>query len=269
MSPVDTDLAARVLALEGGCNFRDFGGYRTQDGYHVRRGLLFRSGVMAHFTAADAHKVRALGIRSIIDLRREKEREKEPTRWTDAGVEVVFRDHPQDAAALKWITMDAEQTAATAKDALIALYRTMPEWLATRMRDLFERLAGIDAPLLLHCSAGKDRTGFGAALVLEALGVPRETVLQDYALTNTAVDLEAFVLRHHDAGMGLTDAEHPLLSVLPDARAAMLAADPDYLLATLARIDQEFGGVTAYVQNQLGIDDDALQQLRARLLVKP
>ena len=257
----------RVLPLEGGCNFRDFGGYQTQDGRTVRRGLLFRSGVLAHLTDADQQAVQRLGIHTIIDMRREKERVKEPTRWPSASVRIVHHDHAMDAASLNWIVLNQTQSVETAREALISLYQTMPEWLATRLHDLFAALAAGELPLLLHCSAGKDRTGFGSALILEALGVPRATVLADYVLTNQAVDLEAFVLRHHEAGMGLTDAEHPLLSVPPEARKAMLAADPAYLVAALERVDQQHGSASGYISRTLGLGDAVITQLRERLLL--
>lgn len=256
----------RILSLEGGCNFRDFGGYPTADGQQVRRGRLFRSGVLAHLNDADGDIVRGLGIRTIIDMRREQERVREPTRWHGAEVRVRHQDHALDAASLNWIVRGQSQTVDTARDALIGLYRSMPQWLATRLQDLFASLVDDEVPLLLHCSAGKDRTGFGAALVLEVLGVSRETVLRDYALTNEAVDLEAFVLRHHASNMGLADEEHPLLAVPPEARHAMLAADPDYLLAALECVDHTHGSVLAYVRDALGVGGAGIEKLRANLL---
>ena len=262
----DSPLSERLIALQEGCNFRDFGGYATTDDRRVRSGRLFRCGVLAHLTAADWQRVGPLGIRRVIDLRRDQEREREPTRWPFAETSTLFRDHELDHAASNASIRKNGATAATARASMIALYRSMPRWLADRMRDLLTSLSEAQTPLLMHCSAGKDRTGFGAALVLETLGVPREQVLQDYALTNQAVDLEAFVLRHHESGMGLTDAEHPLLSIPRASRDALLAADVDYLLAALERIEQEFGSVLGYVSTQLGLDERAIERLRSNLL---
>lgn len=268
MNDISTPPAAprRVLDLQEGCNFRDLGGYRAQDGRHLRWGRVFRSGVMAHFSASDQAAVRALGIRTVIDLRRTEERRKEPSRWIGPDVRLFESDHPMDSAALSWISQGTPQTLERAREALIGVYHRMPDWLAPRLRDLFLCLAAGDVPLLFNCSAGKDRTGFAAALVLETAGVPRDVVLQDYALTNEAVDLGAFVLRHHAAGLGLTDEAHPLLSVPLPARAAMLTADPDYLNAALDRVDREHGSVIGYLRGALGLDDRAIQAIRDRLL---
>lgn len=264
---IDASASQRILPLEGGCNFRDFGGYRTEDGRSVRWGRLYRSGVLAHLSEADSEAVRRLGIRSIIDMRREQERVREPTRWHGPDVRMRFQDHALDAASLNWIVHGQTQTVNSARDALIGLYRSMPAWLVTRLQDLFTSLADDEVPLLLHCSAGKDRTGFGAALVLEVLGVPRDTVLRDYALTNEAVDLEAFVLKHHNSGMGLADEAHPLLAVPHEARGAMLAADPDYLLAALECVDRDHGTAVGYVSRTLGLGDQLVEKLRERLLL--
>lgn len=255
----------RVLSLEGGCNFRDLGGYRTTDGRQVRWGQVFRSGMMAHFTPGDAATVQGLGIRVVVDLRRAEERSKEPTRWPFSDVRVLHEDHPLDTTTLGGLIDGQQHTLESARARIVGLYRNMPAWLDSRMRTLFANLDGVDAPLLFHCSAGKDRTGFAAALLLEILGVPRETILEDYVLTNTAVDLQAFLVEHHAAG-GLTDDRHPLMSMAPDVRRMMVAADADYLEAALDVLRREHGSAVGYVSRTLGLGDAAIERLRRRLL---
>lgn len=260
-----TDLP-RVVALEGGCNFRDLGGYRTVDGRVVRHGRLFRSGVMAYFTAVDCRRVAELGIRTICDLRRAGERTNEPTGWAGESVRVLCYDDLRDRSAVSALAAPGTADPEGMRAAMLALYRGMPGWLKPRLASLFAALAAGEVPLLFHCSAGKDRTGLAAALLLELLGVPRETVLADYTFTNRAVDLERFVTEHRQAALGLADVDHPLLHVPAPARRALLKADADYLAAALAAIESEAGSVGAWLEAEVGVDAPTRERLRAMLL---
>lgn len=257
----------RLLSFEGGCNFRDMGGYVTADGAMLRWRRLFRSGLMTHFTTADTEAVSTLGIRCIVDLRRVDERRREPTRWADGTVRRISADDGGDATSLGRLRDGGGLDAATARQAMIALYQRMPEWLAPRLRALFVCLVDDDLPLLFNCAAGKDRTGVAAALLLDVLGVPRQTILEDYLLTNEAVDLEGFLHRHRAAALGVAGSRHPLLDIGVEVRRPMLAADVDYLDAALQRIDSEHGSARAYVRDRLGIDNAMLARLRASLLM--
>lgn len=264
--PDSATTPTRLLPFEGGCNFRDLGGYVTTDGARLRWRRLFRSGIMTHFTAADAEAAAALGIRCIVDLRRADERRNEPTRWAEGVVAMVSEDDAADSASLGKLRDGARLDPEAARQAMILLYQRMPAWLAPRLRALFTRLADDELPLLFNCAAGKDRTGFAAALLLDVLGVPRETVLADYLLTNEAVDLDGFLQQHRAAALGLAGARHPLLGIDTEVRRPMLAADADYLDAALSRIGAEHGSTAAYVRDVLGIEADRLARLRASLL---
>lgn len=256
----------RLLPFEGGCNFRDLGGYVTRDGAMLRWRHVFRSGLMTHFTDDDVRVAGAIGIRCIVDLRRADERRNEPTRWPDAGVRVVGFDDAQDSILLGNLAQAGTLDVAAAREAMIALYRRMPVQLVPRLRMLFAQLAAGEVPLLFNCAAGKDRTGFAAALLLEVLGVPRETVLADYLLTNETADLEGFLSRHRAAALGVSGVSHPLLDVPPEVRRPMLAADADYLDAALSYIDAGHGSTTAYVREVLGLGDEGMARLRGALL---
>jgi protein-tyrosine phosphatase len=261
-----TNILPRVLPFEGGCNFRDLGGYRTDDGRQIRPGVLYRSGVMSYFSPADEPHLSKLGLRIICDLRRADERDKEPTRWPSEHTQILFWDeepHIDSQSELSWNdSVDGEH----ARTVITSLYRAMPGWLNTRLRGIFEQLAGGNVPLLFHCAAGKDRTGLSAALILHTLGVPRETIIADYEFTNRAVDLGAFMLKHHRAALGLTDGDHPLQTMDPGVRDVLMLADPAYLVAALDQAEQDFGSVDNYIREMLGVDDAMKRDIRGALL---
>ena len=152
------------------------------------------------------------------------------------------------------------------RDAMVALYGNMTDRFTPHFKDMFARLVEGKAPLAFNCSAGKDRTGIAAALVLLALGVPRETVLEDYALSDTVVDYEA---AYKTAPPNLKPQEGPyaFLAQLPkDVRAPLLKSDPAYLSAALQKIETEFGSIEAYLDQKLGVSQADLEKLRSLYL---
>lgn len=260
-------MKTRVLPLPSACNFRDFGGYQARDGARIRWGRLYRSGAMSQLEAQDLGAVRALGIRAVIDLRRADERAAAPN--PSLGTDVLERSwtEPDDASPLGGRSMDAPLDRDAARAAMLRVYAAMPVRLQTRLRGVFAGLqAAAGAPLVLHCMVGKDRTGLAAALVLTALGVSREQVLEDYLLTNTAVDLAARVADRGASGLCLSSSNAYLKRLPPDALAMVLAADPDYLLASFRVIESDHGGVDAYLSAALGVDAARRGALAAALL---
>jgi protein-tyrosine phosphatase len=149
---------------------------------------------------------------------------------------------------------------------MMRLYRALPEHLAVAYAGLFARLAAGDLPLVFACAAGKDRTGLAAALVLTALGVPRELVIEDFRLTETAVDLERVLLQRPDRGLGLDADRAGLAAVSRETRAPLLAADPEYLVTALAQIESAYGSVAEYLRARLGVDAASLAAIRSHLL---
>jgi len=200
--PVGTSLEAfpvqiptRYLRLEGGCNFRDAGGHATADGRTVRWGCVYRAGVLSYFTPADAERLSGLGVRAICDLRRAEEREREPTRWPVPDVATLTWDDGEDAPAVTRRFAPREPDAEGMRDAMLNLYRALPRWMAPRVRGLFECVAYDRMPVVVHCSAGKDRTGFAVAMLHAALGVSADAVMQDYLYTNEVGNFEEFARR--------------------------------------------------------------------------
>ncbi|MCK9468918.1 MAG: tyrosine-protein phosphatase [Porticoccaceae bacterium] len=257
------DLSTRLVPLEGGCNFRDLGGYTTVDQRRIKPGKLYRSGVMSYFTAADKATLHALGVRTICDLRREDERSAEPTAWP-VEVNLVAWDEEVPRGELSWLdSNDAEH----AREVMKQTYRTMPDWLHNRLVGLFELLANNEVPLVFHCAAGKDRTGLSAALILHCLGVPRETIYRDYELTNHAVDLDAFLRHHGKARLGLSNNRNTLTTMDTARRQAILNADLAYLMAGLEQIEQDHDTLDNYLRDVLGVSDATQAEIRHNLLI--
>ena len=176
----------RVIALEGATNVRDLGGYRTRDGRIVRWRRLFRADGLHRLTGNDHRILTELGIAAAYDLRYGPERAGEPARLPAEirSVHIGLADRPE-ASFLDSLGLGGVPTVENAADYLLGAYDRYPELYADACRTLLEHLSEPgNGPCLFHCTAGKDRTGFAAALILSALGVPYETVLEDYLLTN-------------------------------------------------------------------------------------
>jgi protein-tyrosine phosphatase len=254
---------ARAVPLEGACNFRDLGGWPMADGRRMRRGVLYRSGTLAHLTPADHQRLGGLGLKVICDLRRDDECQQEPTRW---ATPVAMRQWPIEKAVAEaqrahdWLGEGDEHAIV---QRMSSHYRTMPEWLRPHVRGVFHHLLDDDVPLLFHCAAGKDRTGFVAALVLHALGVPDDLVREDYLLTNAA-GLYEFMRRQRKTSVGIASVEHPLDRMSPGARQALLGADERYLAAALATVQQSHGSMLAYLADVTGFAPGDFAALRAR-----
>jgi protein-tyrosine phosphatase len=265
-SACDHARMTRIPALEGGCNFRDFGGYATSDGRRVRWGRLFRSGAMHRLTAADRQRVAGLGIRTVVDLRRPDERRSQPNPDFGTGVTQLSWDDTQDVGLGKALPDPAAMTPELARRVMMRHYEGMPTRLSPHVQGLFRALVTVpDHPLILHCTAGKDRTGFTAALLLTTLGVPRDQIVADYLLTNQTVDLRARLVED-ETGLGIPQGRSYMGQLPAAALQAVLAADADYLAAALSAVERAHGSVNRYLRDAIGIDEDDLATLAQSLL---
>lgn len=240
------------LGLRGAPNFRDLGGYRTLDGRMVSKRRLFRSNHLGHLTDEDRALVASLSIRSVCDLRGRWEREQAaPMALPDVQLHVCEIE-PAIVPRLRALPRldDSVQEARAAEEVVIEVYRDYAHDGIAAMRKLFALLLDDAVPLVFHCAAGKDRTGVAAALVLSALGVPRPTVLHDYLLSR---------LFWREAAQ-----DHPLIS--PTVVRVAGGVQACFLDATLATIDTAYGGMSSYLELQLGLDAAARRQLAALYL---
>jgi len=240
----------RALPLQGASNFRDLGGYRGHGGRPLHWRRIFRSDHLAALTPQDQAQLQALGVARAVDFRGEAERA--ALAYALPGV----AHHP--LAIEPTVVQRAQELLRTgrqlsAQDAVGLMQDTYRDFVganAPRFATLFRLLLENDAPLVFHCTAGKDRTGFAAALILLALGVPRDVVMQDYLLTNA--------LYRPPTGLA-GPAPREVLQVLWGVR-------EDFLAAALHVVDARYGGITPYLEDVLGVDASAREELTARYL---
>jgi protein-tyrosine phosphatase len=253
-------MMTRLVSLQGGCNFRDIGGYPTRSGRTVRWGRVYRAGVLSYFTDRDHGTLRGLDVRAICDLRRAEEREREPSAWPQAANQQrpshLHWDDGTNTPTIRAFAARRPNTAAGMFDSMIDLYRALPEWMAPRIRGLFDCIANDSVPLVVHCAAGKDRTGVAVAVLLRAIDVAHQTVVEDYLLTNESGDFEQFLRNRHETQLGLTDIHHPLLSMPDDIRRVLFSAHADFLQAAFERI-AALGGLDRYLEKVVGISKEA------------
>ena len=259
MTPA-TDFPAtiRFHDVPGGLNFRDIGGYATADGRTVRYGQLFRSGQMSGLHGDAAAQIAGLGIRSVCDLRAPDERDAHPSHWL-AGRDIHVSQR-EDGDGVGDVLKFYHAIAATphiARDVMINGYRTMPYALAPSYRALFARLLAGETPLVFHCAGGKDRTGIAAALILSALGVPRDAILRDYQATDRIFEHLFEVMRSQVAGSLDLDENREIWRPL-------LVCHPDYLEASFEAFEQQDGGVMGYLATHAGLDTAGFATLRDR-----
>jgi protein-tyrosine phosphatase len=263
LSP-DARAAQRRLPLDGAHNFRDLGGYETGDGRVLRWGVLYRSDALAGLSDDDLVYLDRLGLRKIVDFRSPLERERDADRLpTTPGLEVslqpIFGDalDPQQLQD-RLLSGDAtgEELAGLLVDANRAFVTDFGDEYSAFLRELADPSK---LPLLFHCTAGKDRAGFAAAITLLALGVPRETVMRDYLLTN------GYSAEHTDRTLRIIRL-FSLLRADPDELRPLFEARPEYLQTAFDTIDEKYGSVDVYLREGLGIDDALRAQLRANLL---
>ena len=248
----DKSKMSRLLTLEGATNFRDLGGYETACGQRVCRGRLFRSDGLHRLSRADGKVLAALGIEEALDLRYGPERAGEPARLPAAvaSVHIGLAGAP-GASLLETLNLGGVTSAKAAKRWLTASYADYPRLYAPACRAILGRLIAEEAPpLLFHCTAGKDRTGFAAAVVLEALGVPRGTIMEDYLLTN----------RHWDRG----DREPEGLP--REIYEPVFSARKEYLNASWAALDRDHGSLEAWLATAVGFGAEDRARLRAAML---
>jgi protein-tyrosine phosphatase len=242
----------RVLRLQGASNFRDLGGYRSADGRRLRWRQLFRSEHLADLTPEDHRTLAALGLRRTLDFRGAAERAAQA--YTLPGVaQHALSIEPTVVQRMNDIASSGQSlNVARVTELMEELYRGLALNQAPRYAEFFDHLLHSEGPLVFHCTAGKDRTGWAAALLLLVLDVPRDVVLQDYLLTNA-------VFQHQPA---------PQPGIPADAMQVLWRVQAGFLEAGLKTVEALPGGMAAYLPQRLGLTPAAQQALRQRYLVE-
>jgi protein-tyrosine phosphatase len=259
--------AERRVVLEGVPNFRDLGGYETEDGRHVKWGQVFRSGTLHDLTPADIAAVEAIGIKLVCDLRSDSEVEEEPDQDVAADtIRVAVNDESVDVQAIT----DAILAGDLGQLSPTLLLEGMPK-IALEFDDgwhtLIERVSDAEnRPTNVHCTAGKDRAGWASALVLRTLGVPEETVMEDYLLSNEylAASNEKTIAQVRTIVAGVNEV--PEDEVDMTNLIALLDVRAEYLQAAFDAVDEEYGSFDAYLTEGLGFTEAELDAFREGML---
>jgi protein-tyrosine phosphatase len=246
--------AERRLPFNGVTNFRDLGGYPTADGGRTRWGQVFRADALHHLTPADLVAFEGLGLRVVYDLRSPEERERRPNPVPSRPLQIFGARDPDfrpDRSTLQ-ARIDGQRL-------LQQGYVNLLGNAAPQFGRLLSGLVEPDGlPAVFHCAAGKDRTGLTAALLLTALGVEREAVLDDYELTAACWTGE----RDHSHVAWLLET-----GMSRDAAMAVFDAPRWVMAETLATIDGDYGGIETYLCGPAGMDAASVDALRAALVV--
>jgi protein-tyrosine phosphatase len=259
----------RILPLEGGSNFRDLGGYPTADGRTVKRGMLFRSGAMTGLTEADMAYLEQFNFRTVVDLRSSEELELYPNRWVTAQ-DIDYRYHDYSMVALMKQAAGSGESPAAGDYSGMYLYMT--DLLKPQLSLYFDALLSQQVPVVVNCSAGQDRTGVASALLLSALGVERQLIVEDYLLSTDFrrpdkekgdVDLAAAAASNAFAAMMLKYGQGQ-----PSSRPNPLVttAGTPFLQLTFDAIEARYGSVSAYLDQEIGVSPVQQAQLRAMYL---
>src|ERR1700761_5971556 len=224
-----TEIPIRHLNLQGATNFRDVGGYPASDGRTVRWRKIFRSNHLGHLTDADVGTVRKLGGKTAFDFRGSEERTAAVCKVEEIDVHSLPIE-PTVVAALRARLQARALSSADALDIMRESYRGYVRLNTHSFRELFAQILKDTAPLVIHCTAGKDRTGFACALVLHALGVPERVISDDYLLPNN------YYRRDPHSAPNL-----PL-----DVRQAIGSVDSPFLAAGFDAVASQYGDLETY-----------------------
>lgn len=249
------DSSLRHVPLQGAINFRDLGGYTTSDGRHVKWKVIYRSADISKLTRADLDTLQARRIWYDVDLRGVAESAQAPDR-KNSGTDYILCPAGSDSTNTMMARLAGLRQGG---DSLMLAFYSNTKYLTARYQPFFSKLLILpdtDA-LVFHCTAGKDRTGIGAALLLYALGVPWATIEQDYTATNyyRAADneksMDMMVNRYHFS---------------KEVAEAMMSAKPDYIRATFDAIRSQYGTIDHYLEAELGLTPEKREQLKNKYL---
>jgi protein-tyrosine phosphatase len=241
----------RIITLEGGYNFRDIGGYPTVDGSHTRHGLIYRSGGLHALTERDQTTLKELGIRTSFDLREPSELQNHGADICGEGIEVVEVPTNLDREAMiQKLTNDPDDFRMV--DFYLSSFAPRAAYHAGLFQHILNRL---DQPMVIHCSAGKDRTGIIIALLLRVAGVTDEVILEDYARTYEL--LGRYQERQLKSYMNMDMPANVIQE--------LMGSHPATLQGLLTHLDEQWGSAEAYLKAG-GATEDMFADFRARFV---
>ena len=246
----------RKLPFTGAHNFRDLGGYKTSDGKTVKWGKVYRSDNLHSLTDEDLKYMERLNIKSVVDFRSDEERNEEPDRLTPDMTPILLPIKFEPEGVTENLTRDLTfgnlDSSNLLRDFNIILVKEFTE----EYREFFRHIVDNGGePFLLHCTAGKDRAGFGSAMILTVLGVPREKIIEDYLLTNT------YVSDHVDRKLLETELK-TFFRADSDNLRKINFVEERYIQAAFDTIDSHWGGMDQYISEGLNLTEEDIGKIR-------
>lgn len=260
----------RVIDLKGTTNTRDIGGYQTSDKGTLRWRQIIRSENLSRLTSSDFQKLEEIGLKTVIDLRTQKEHDRSPTVWQGDNPPRFFH-FPVGDANDDWFKAQRKMmkrnrfTEEQSLELMVEGYRMIAEEGSSSYQKLMEVvLDQSNWPILIHCNAGKDRAGIAVTLILESLGVDRETIMEEYLLTNEIgrTEKKAVLLSKESKKLGRGSKIGKGSS--PSAWSPIVGVRAEMLEAYYASVDEKYGSMDAFL-SELGVDRDARSVLAASL----
>jgi len=256
--------ATRIIPLSGVKNFRDMGGYQSDDGRRIRWRQIYRSGHLSEMNGADARDVKTRNIETVIDFRSDPEKIRHPVHWQE-GWRPGYHSLPIGGNAAAWVKELYETLAITdfpahaLKEQFILAFETIPIANQDGLKRFFDAL--IDSQkgkaVLFHCTAGKDRTGIAGALLMRALDISEDQTMEDFLLTNRAVELEA-----SSAKIAEWLSNKATQTIAPSDVFPLVGVEEDFLTASYRAIDDKFGSLKHYLEAAMGLDPQRKLKLK-------
>ena len=249
----------RKLSMDGSYNTRELGGYKTTDGKSVKWGVLFRSDKLSDISLEDQKYLKNLGIQRIVDFRSKAEKTEDPDKIPEGVAYIEMPIEVDGAMRTKIEAILKGEINRNVKDFLIEANEEFIKNYSHIYSKFLKDLAKEQKPTMFHCTAGKDRAGFAAAITLIAIGVSKEDAINDYMKTNeyTAERIDEMISKIELMSLYQTDGEllRPLLGV-----------EREYLEAAFKTAENEYGSIENYIRSGLNISEKEIQQLRSFLL---
>ena len=249
----------RKLSMDGSYNTRELGGYKTADGKSVNWGVLFRSDKLSDISLEDQKYLKNLGIQRIVDFRSKAEKTEDPDKIPEGVAYIEMPIEVDGAMRTKIEAILKGEINRNVKDFLIEANEEFIKNYSHIYSKFLKDLAKEQKPTMFHCTAGKDRAGFAAAITLIAIGVSKEDAINDYMKTNeyTAKRIDEMISKIELMSLYQTDGEllRPLLGV-----------EREYLEAAFKAAENEYGSIENYIRSGLNISEKEIQQLRSFLL---
>jgi protein-tyrosine phosphatase len=248
-----SDSSWREVKLQGAVNFRDLGGYKTKEGKTVKMGLLYRSAALNTLTDADVVKIAALNIKYDFDFRGPYEVKTAPDKIPAGTMRISLPAGSENVGDSNYMKNMGRYMKS---DSFLISFYTVLTPFKDRYMPLFDSLISNKnaSPILFHCTAGKDRTGIAAALILYALGVNEETIFNDYEATN-------YYRRNENAKAIAQMTKY--YGMDEKVASSMMGAKKEYIQSTFTTIKAQYGTIDNYLEKVMGLNAKKIKQLKA------